>query len=286
MMSVIKILKCIFNSSQRRKIRRIKRKSVNSIMSLFIKKNSLSMMSVFFTEKFGLKKGDTIILTSSFANLNADFSPEELILLLQQIVGYDGLILMPYYPNINSTEFVKKGKEFDMLNTPSGMGILTNVFSKMPNVYMSHHPIKAVCAWGSRASTIIANHHLADTPFDISSPYGKILFADRSFSVGIGATQLPMFHAIEDFFLHYYMYLDDVYSVGFIDDNNNRIKINTRVHDENIISKMIAISEYVRNLNCKSYKRFHLGYSYSYIIENKDLFQTCETEFLKNGKLR
>ena len=62
-------------------------------------------MRSIIVDDLGIKKGDRIIVSSSFGNLNANFSPQELVETLMDIIGKDGVIMMPYYPPINSTEW-------------------------------------------------------------------------------------------------------------------------------------------------------------------------------------
>ena len=80
---------------------------------------------------------------------------------------------MPYYQPMNYDEWAKRGKVFYMVDTKSGMGIITNEFYKMPNVYKSMHSIKSVCVWEVNAENIIKNHEVATTPFFWDAQYGK-----------------------------------------------------------------------------------------------------------------
>ncbi len=236
--------------------------------------------------KLGLNTGDKIVLASSFGNLNADFSPKELVLLLMNIVGPNGLIVMPYYPPVKSTEWALSGKAFDMRSTKSGMGIVTNVFAHMPGVVMSKHPTKAVCAWGEGANELVKDHEISTTPFYWDSPYGRLLKM-HSKSVGLGVKNITTMHAIEDILSEPsdYYYQHDKYNLKFIDDKGQESIISTLVHNEDIMNKCEAPGNYVKSLNCKSYKRINVGYKYAYVINNDDLFETCKSHF-KNGHTR
>ena len=281
MLPVIKkALKTIFPSSFRRKIKKYKRHIVNSIHPA--SKLTLEEMKRLLTQELGLCKGDKIIVTSSFANLNASFSPAELMHLLMEIVTKDGLIVMPYYPPLNSTEWASKNYVFDMRNTKSGMGILTNVFAKMPDVYMSKHPTKAVCAWGKNAEIIVRGHDSSLTPYYWGSPYGNLL-KNNSKSIGLGVTHIPIFHAIEDILSPSYdfFYQKKVYKLKIIDKSGECTIIDTLVHDDDVLNHCIHPREFVATLNCKTYKKVNVGYNVAYTINNDDLFTTCEDCFEK-----
>ncbi len=230
----------------------------------------------------GLNKGDRIIVSSSFGHINANFKPSELISLLQEAVGEEGLIMMPYYPPMNSTEWAAKQQQFDMRNTKSGMGILTNVFSKMSGVYMSKHPTKAVCAWGKGAEEIVKDHDLATTPFYWDSPYGRLL-AMGSKSLGLGLKNIPIFHTFEDVLSAspFDYYQEKSYSLHLIDKDGNNQLITTRVHNLSVLDRCLPAGDYVRALKCKAYKRINVGSAFVYIIDNNDLDKRCKGECAK-----
>ena len=250
------------------------------------KKLTIDEMNSFLCNELGLSIGDKIVLASSFGNLNADFSPKDLVLLLMNIIGPDGLIVMPYYPPLKSTEWAISGKVFDMRSTKSGMGVVTNVFAHMPGVVMSKHPTKAVCAWGKSAVDLVKDHDKSTTPFYWDSPYGRLLKM-HSKSIGLGVKNITTMHAIEDILSDPtdYYYQHDKYILKFIDGEGHESFISTLVHNEDIMNKCVAPGDYVKSLNCKSYKRINVGYKYAYVINNDDLFETCKNHF-KNGHTR
>jgi len=274
------LLKQILPWSLRSKLKRQKRKTVNGLKKKQIP-ISLAQMGAILETELGICKGDKLIVASSFGNLNADFSPKELIELLQKIVTGEGIIMMPYYPPKNSSEFAKSSDVFDMQETKSSMGILTNVFSKMDNVYKSKHPTKAVCVWGKNAELIVKGHDKAKTPFYWDSPYGK-LQKMGSKSLGLGLKNIPIFHLEEDVLLENKesYYYPDKYSLTVI-DNGTIENVETFVHSAEIISKLKDAGDYVRNLKCKTYRQFNVGFAFCYVIDNTELFEVCSVEFMK-----
>lgn len=278
------ILKTVVHSKTRNKINHIKRHIVNSLK----KSQALTIdeMRCFLTKGLGLKEGDKIVVSSSFGNLNANFSPTELITLLMDIVGNDGIIMMPFYPPLSSTEWALKREVFDVRTMKSGMGVVTNVFAHMPGVVMSCHPTKAVCVWGKDAEEIIKDHDKSTTPFYWDSPYGRFLKM-HSKSIGLGVKNITTMHAIEDILSvpHDYYYQHNKYELEFVDSAGQKHIISTLIHDDDIMNNCVSPGDYVKSLNCKTYKRIDLGYKYAYVIDNDDLFETCEQHF-KNGHTR
>lgn len=160
-----------------------------------------------------------MLVTSGFGNLNADgYDPVQFVKLLQEIITEDGLIMMPYYPPLNSQEWVERGNVFYMRKTKSGMGVVTNAFAKMPGVVMSQHPTKVACVWGKGADDIIRDHYLSQDPYGDVTPYGRLLAAGCYYSICFGVKNLPMFHAIEDKLLplNKLYYEDRLYDVPIV----------------------------------------------------------------------
>ncbi len=78
------------------------------------KKTTLDELREVLVDDLGLKAGDRIIVTSSFGNLNANYTPKDVVELLMSIVTEEGTIMMPYYPPFNSTIWAKENNVFYM----------------------------------------------------------------------------------------------------------------------------------------------------------------------------
>lgn len=289
MISYIKIiLKKIIPSQKRGYLKKAKRHIISFFKNSNNKKTTLKELENAIREELGIKKGDRIIVASSFGYLNAAYSPKELVQLLMDIITEEGTIMMPYYPPMNSDEWAKGGYVFDMNETKSGMGVITNVFSKMPNVIKSTHPIKAVCVWGKDAAVIAEGHEKASTPFYWDSPYGKLLKMGCK-SIGLGLKNIPIFHTFEDVLLpnkeaYYY---PKKYTLKVITPEKEEIKIETLVHNTELIAKCVSAGGYVKSLNCSTYKRIKFGMSFLYVIDNTDLYNRLKSDCEKgNNQLR
>ena len=280
-MSFKKFIKKVFPSSVRVKLRKWKRHFVNWFKRGNAKTTIDDLRDVLVHE-LGVKRGDKLIVSSSFGQLNASYSPQHVVDLLKELVGPEGLIMMPYYPPMNSTEWAAKGLVFDMNNTKSGMGVLTNVFAHSEGVVMSKHPIKGVCAWGSGAAEMIADHDKSTTPFYWDSPYGRLLKA-HSKSLGLGLKNIPIFHTFEDVLSAHPSdyYQAEKYNLEMIMPDGSHEMVETYVHSDEVLNKCVAAGDYVRDLRCPTYKRLIFGYAFLYIIDNDDLFERCKKEFAK-----
>jgi aminoglycoside N3'-acetyltransferase len=270
--------------NQRTKIKRIKRKIVNFIRLRQDEKTCLLDLKNLFIYDFGLKKSDAIFVSASFGNLNANFSPNELITLFQRIIGEEGNIFMPFYPPGYSYEWADADQIFDMNTTRSSMGVLTQVFSEFPNVYKSKHPTKSVVAWGKDAKKIIEGHEHSYTPFYWNSPYGWLL-KNKSKSLGLGVSNIPMFHAIEDTILpkDFYLYRKTKQTLRLIDYDNSLKTMEVFIHDPKKIGKLIPPGEFAQALNISSYRRRDFGFRFCYVVDNAQLYTACQKEFLRGN---
>lgn len=282
-MTIKLLIKKILPANYRSKLKKVRRRTKN-----FFKRNitkvTLDDMREFLVQDLGISKGDNLIISSSFGNLNAMFSPTDLIQLLQEIIGGEGNIVMPFYPPGNSYEWAESGQVFDMQTTRSSMGILTQIFSEMPNVYKSMHPTKAVVAWGKNAKEIIFGHENSQTPFYWDSPYGWLL-KNPSKSLGLGLKNIPIFHSFEDIILEnrYTLYQDKQIALILKDNKNEERRIITYVHDPLKLIKLVDAGDYVKSLNLNTYKRVNVGFSFCYIVDNRVLFDKCKFEFNNNN---
>jgi len=151
--------------------------------------------------RVGVRLGDVVIVHSSFDRFEAfDGKPTEVILALQAAVGPAGTLLMPTLPfNGTAVEYVAHAGIFDVVRTPSRMGLLTELFRRSPGVVRSVHPTHPVAAWGARSEEIIAGHHLAATPCGTGSPYARLFEYDgKILFLGTGIDAMTFFHAVEE----------------------------------------------------------------------------------------
>ncbi len=116
----------------------------------------------------GLKRGDTIIIHCGWRGCySLDMSPEEVIEIFRDIVGENGLILMPAYGE--SADYL------DIRKTPSHAGALSEIFRKMDGVVRSRQPHFSMCAIGKGANEVCDGHDRCVYSFDKCSPYYKAI---------------------------------------------------------------------------------------------------------------
>lgn len=150
----------------------------------------------------GLLPGEVVYIHSSVDQLNLGFPFYRILPLIQNVLGPDGTILFPTYPNrspVSSYDYLKQGHVFDVRRTPSFTGLLTELARRHRNAVRSLHPTKSVCAIGPLAHALTATHQQSPYPYDQCSPYYKLVDYDaRIIGVGVHTTYLSFVYCIDD----------------------------------------------------------------------------------------
>lgn len=119
----------------------------------------------------GIQKGDTICVHSQIFSLGRAVIAKKdflayMVNLLQYVVGESGTLLMPTF----SYSFCKN-EIYDIEQSRSDVGILTEYFRKLPGVVRTSHPIFSFAIWGKRKKEFL---DLPITSFTSDSVYGNL----------------------------------------------------------------------------------------------------------------
>ena len=193
----------------------------------FIKKFKRSFLRIIFKKKYtaneiinvmkvmGLEKGSIVFIHSSMTEFyNYSGTAEELIRKLIEEIGEEGTLLMPAYPKSTSPKKSLDEVSFDVQNTTSGAGYLTEVFRKYPGVKRSINIQQSVCAYGKLADYFVSEHHRSLTAWDEFSPYFKMAQMDTLvFALGLPYFLGTMIHCTESILRTKYRYFQMFFRV-------------------------------------------------------------------------
>lgn len=186
----------------------------------------------------GLQAGDTVLVHSSLSKMGyVEGGPKNVIQALLNTIGESGHLLFPTSPAAASTkDHLESGAIFDVLNTPSKMGAISETFRKMEGVKRSVHPTEAVAAFGPDAEWFTSGHFGQLTPYNDQSPFyrvaerkGKILMIGTTLD-NSGTNLHTLEDAVEQF--KYPVYDAKTYEVEVIDADGVRHKVKTKVHSK------------------------------------------------------
>lgn len=164
----------------------------------------VSQMAADLTD-LGVKKGGVLLVHSSFKSLGrVPGGPATAIAGLLDALGSEGTLLMPAlsYETVNAEH-----PAFDVANTPSCVGALTEFFRKRAGTTRSVHPTHSVCGIGSRAESMLSRHIRNVTPCGPNSPFSRLKDeAGQILFVGCGLKPNTSMHAVEELVEPPYLY--------------------------------------------------------------------------------
>lgn len=282
--SLISKIKYLTPERFKKRIRKYKR----FFKRITLKKNREPVTRLTITEfkniienNLKIKKGDTIIVHSSFGNLYANFSPEEAVKCLMSVITESGNIIMPYYPTSHAYHFLRNNNVFDVFSSKSRMGILPQTFSEFKDVKISPHPVKAVVAWGKDKDFLICEHNKSLYPYDEKSPYYKTISLNNSKTVGLGIEINSFFHSCEDIFWKDKgkIYSKKAFNGKLKTYDNKTIIVKTYAHVPKKVQNLISNCEFLKRTGCPTYLRFEKNNCVFYSVVNQAVAQHSKKQF-------
>lgn len=187
-------------------------------------------------EKIGLMQDDAILVHCSLSKIGyVKNGAEDIVNAIEKVIGINGTLLMPSFPaKGRNKDYLESNPVFDVRNTASQMGVVTEYFRKLPNVKRSFHPTDAVCARGKLATWITESHFGQLTPYNASSPFRKLAECNGKILM-LGTTlngACTNLHTLEDAVdFKYPVYDEKIFEVEMIDEHGNHHRMKTKVHN-------------------------------------------------------
>jgi aminoglycoside 3-N-acetyltransferase len=147
-------------------------------------------------EDFGVPRDGVLIVHSALARLSRKGFRAEAIIeaLLDHLV--DGNLFMP---TMTWRTVTPAQPTWDEILTASHTGALTEVFRTRYATARSIHPTHSVAGRGPAARTLLARHHIDDTPISGNSPYGLMRdYQTFILLLGVGLESCTAIHLAEE----------------------------------------------------------------------------------------
>jgi aminoglycoside 3-N-acetyltransferase len=156
-----------------------------------------------------VRPGGVLLVHSSLRSLGpVDGGAETVVQSLLESLGPQGTLLMPA---LSYASVSPQSPVFNVVTTPSCVGVLPEYFRTRPGSIRSVHPTHSVSAAGRLAQDLLGEHICSTTPCGPTSPFarlpqinGQILF------IGCGLTPNTSMHAVEELVEPVYLYGDEV----------------------------------------------------------------------------
>lgn len=203
------------------------------------KQKGLSITTLRLKEQLremGITFGDHVMVHSAMSKMgHLREGPMGLVNALLEVVGPEGTVCMPSSPVSKlQLDYIREQPVFDVVNTPSVMGAISEAFRKLPATKRSLHPTEPVCANGKLADEFVKDHFGWSTPYNKHSPWKKLMDANgKILYVGVTlANAGTHLHTLEDAVsFKYPVYFQEVFTARLIDKNGVERSMQTKVHN-------------------------------------------------------
>lgn len=144
----------------------------------------------------GIKPDDTVMMHSSFKSMGeVEGGPDTVLDALSEYLK-DGLLVLPTHTwaQVNA-----ENPRYYVEDTPSNVGILTELFRQRDGVARSLHPTHSVGALGKDAEEFVEGDEKFETPCARDSSYGKLLDREaKILLVGVDLVRNTFIHGVEE----------------------------------------------------------------------------------------
>lgn len=185
----------------------------------------------------GIQEGDTLLVHSSLSKMGyVEGGAQTVIDALLEVLGKTGNLLMPTSPNAGyQLDYIRSLDVFDVNETPSALGAITETFRKMPGTQRSASPTEPVSAFGPNANELTAGHLGKITPYTADSPFykvaeksGKILYIGVTLA-NAGTSLHLLEDAVDEF--KFPVYYPELFSAKVRTAEGTVHEAQTRVHN-------------------------------------------------------
>ena len=144
----------------------------------------------------GIAPADTVLLHSSMKKIGPVQGGADTVLDALQDYLTPGLLVLPA---LNWELVNQQPRVYDVLHTPSIVGILPELFRKRPDVHRSLNPTHSVCAYGADAQAFVQGGDADGTPLGMHSPWRKLLERNAwILMAGCDLTSCTFIHGVEE----------------------------------------------------------------------------------------
>ena len=239
-------------------------------------------------EAMGVRPGDHLMVHASLSALGyVQGGAPTVVEALKATVGKEGALLMPTSPvALLQWDYAQSHPVFDVRNTPSALGKISETFRKGEDVVRSLHPTEPVAAWGAQAWDYVKDHTSRNTPYHQDSPYAKLMQRNgKILYIGVtldnAGTHL---HTLEDAVeVNLPVYCPMPHDFTVIDYAGKTQTISTKIHNPEV-SKLRRCDELLPLFFEKQVcNRVKMGQADSLLFDAAKMFDTMVEAYERHG---
>jgi aminoglycoside 3-N-acetyltransferase len=129
-------------------------------------------------------------------------TPDQVMACVLNVIGKSGNLVMVSMPYTGRTAvYLRTGVPFDVQQTRSAMGVITEIFRHTPGVVRSVNPAHPILAWGPAAPWLIAGHEHTAYSCGKGSPFEKLVHLQaKALLFDVSLRSMTFFHYVQDLF--------------------------------------------------------------------------------------
>lgn len=237
----------------------------------------------------GIQKGDSVLVHSSLSKIGyLKNGPKDIVDALLFVVGEKGNVLMPNSPNAEyQLNYIQKNTLFDVQNSGSKLGAISEYFRLLPGAKRSAHPTEPVSCVGPDATFFTQTHFGEKTPYTRNSPFYKLV-EQKGKILYIGVTLAnagTSLHLLEDAVSNFKfpVYFPTPFNVKVLLESGEIKDMETYVHDPAQSKKrkcdgLIPLFEDAGVL-----KHAKIGKAPTLVVSADGMYQTMLNAYQENG---
>ncbi|MCB9224054.1 MAG: AAC(3) family N-acetyltransferase [Crocinitomicaceae bacterium] len=236
----------------------------------------------------GINKGDILLVHSSLSRIGyLEEGPKTLVDAILEVIGPEGNLLMPTSPNnVFQLNYIRNIPFFDVNETPSMTGKITEYFRTLPGVVRSLSPTEPVSAFGPRAEEFTKDHFGQITPYNQHSPFykvsengGKLLYIGVTLSMA--GTNLHTLEDAVDF--KFPVYYPELFEIEVIDSYHVKHKVKIKVHDPEWSKKRKCDELIPMFIEEGAMQKVKIGQADTLLVDAKKFFEVMVEQYNKHG---
>jgi aminoglycoside 3-N-acetyltransferase len=230
----------------------------------------------------GLQAGDTLLVHSSYKSLGGvEGGPKTVIDALLEVLGVEGTLIMPTF----NFDFCM-GEPWDVRNTPSHMGAMTNMVREHPDAKRVFHPIYSFAILGKHAEFLTQERYKSS--YGPNSLFAKLRQLDGKIVViGLRYTDsMTFFHHVEEMEGVDYRYMKE-FSGMVTDEDGNTYKdtftMLVRDLDKGVITEVDPMGELMEEAGVITVNR--IGEAKVSLMKANEVYEFTAREMRRDPRL-
>ena len=178
---------------------------------------------------FGLRYNDTVLMHSSLSSLGYVEGGADTVIDTLLYVLHGGTLLIP---TLSYRYCRPETPNFNVRETPSCVGLISETFRKRAGTLRSIHPSHSVAGVGKYAKEILSQHINDTTPVGPNSPFALLpKYGGKVLMLGCGLAPNTSMHGIEELVEPDYLYRAGDFPFTLIDESGNKTEKRYKFHN-------------------------------------------------------